>query len=224
MPANTTLQFTKNPVILAGVLTAALSAVVLAGVSLDAGGAAQDLLRNAGFGRNSSFMAEQRQQAEMLKQMELTMTRTRSDIALLTARMDKAENLPDGAAPGSASDASGRTGGAGALRAALTEESERNRNEFRAVNKRLDGLEKTVAGQPGAAPATGTAVHRQSSQLAHGWHVLHAENGTAVIAGKDGGNVDVTPGIKLPDLGRVTAIRQERGRWVVVTDNGTTIR
>jgi len=53
--------------------------------------------------------------------------------------------------------------------------------------------------------------------------VLHAENGVAVIAGR-GGAIDVTPGFMVPDLGRVAAIRQEGGRWVVVTDRGTTIR
>jgi hypothetical protein len=35
---------------------------------------------------------------------------------------------------------------------------------------------------------------------------------------------DVTPGFTVPDLGRVAAIRQEGGRWVVVTDKGMTIR
>jgi hypothetical protein len=53
--------------------------------------------------------------------------------------------------------------------------------------------------------------------------VLHAEKGVAVIAGK-GGAIDVTPGFMVPDLGRVAAIRQEGGRWVVVTDKGMTIR
>ena len=36
--------------------------------------------------------------------------------------------------------------------------------------------------------------------------------------------IDVTPGFTVPDLGRVAAIRQEGGRWVVVTDKGMTIR
>ena len=53
--------------------------------------------------------------------------------------------------------------------------------------------------------------------------MLHAEQGVAVIAGK-GGTVDVTPGFVVPDLGRVAAIRQQGGHWVVVTDKGMTIR
>ncbi len=44
-----------------------------------------------------------------------------------------------------------------------------------------------------------------------------------MIAGK-GGAIDVTPGFMVPDLGRVAAIRQEGGRWVVVMDKGIMIR
>ena len=63
----------------------------------------------------------------------------------------------------------------------------------------------------------------QGSQSGPSWFVLHAQKGVAVIGGK-GGTIDVTPGFMVPDLGRVAAIRQEGGRWVVVMDKGLTIR
>jgi hypothetical protein len=50
--------------------------------------------------------------------------------------------------------------------------------------------------------------------------VLHAQEGVAVISGK-GGTIDVTPGFVIPQLGRVAEIRQQGGRWEVVTDKGT---
>lgn len=63
----------------------------------------------------------------------------------------------------------------------------------------------------------------QGSQSGPSWFVLHAEKGVAAIAGK-GGAINVTPGLMVPDLGRVAAIRQEGGPWVVVMDKGMTIR
>ena len=112
----------------------------------------------------------------------------------------------------------------GALRTSLDEQSERSRNEFSAINKRIDWLEKLVYSRD----ATGSVqpampVRRQGSQSGPSWFVLHAQKGVAVIAGK-GGTIDVTPGFMVPDLGRVAAIRQEGGRWVVVMDKGLTIR
>jgi hypothetical protein len=186
-------------------------------------------------------VAEQRRQAQALERLELAVSHTRADVATLNARVDEAENLyqeaagaapggpasrnpePDNTASGGLLKASAPELDLGALRASLDAQAEHNRNQFHAVNKRLDWLEKFIYGPEGAVQPAGTARRRPVRQLAHEWRVLHAGNGAAVISGR-GGAIDVTPGSRVPDLGRIAAIRQERGRWVVVTDNGMTIR
>jgi hypothetical protein len=239
MPDSTSPPARSNPVVFTLLMTAALAGAVLAGASLTgvANGSVHDLLRGAGFGRNGEIMAEQRRQALALQKMAKEVSGARADVAALNARVDEAENLYQeavNAAPAAASDrpdpASGLPSRSGdlefdlaALRSSLDDQAERNRNEFHAVNKRVDWLEKVIYGPEGAVQPAGTAPHRPRRQLARGWRVLHAENGAAVISGRRGA-VDVTPGSKVPDLGRITAIRQERGRWVVVTENGMTIR
>lgn len=223
--SNNTSSLQKNdPLAFSFLIAMALAAAVVVGASLSgiASGAMQDLLRTAGFGRDSAIMAEQRRQALALEKMELSVGRARADVALLNARVDEAEKpLQDAVDSAAGID---REFDLGALRTSLDDQVERNRNEFIAVNKRIDWLEKLVYSQD----ATGTTQpttsgRRQGSQSGPGWFVLHAEKGVAVIAGK-GGAIDVTPGFMVPELGRVAAIRQEGGRWVVVMDKGMTIR
>ena len=243
MPDNTSPPARSNPVVLTLLMTAALAGAMLAGASINGGAnvSLKNLLRSAGFGRTGEVAAEQRRQATALERIELAISRTFADVATLNARVDEAENLyreaasamPGGPASGSppkdgdTKSSDGGSGGQeldlGALRSSLDEQAERNRNEFHAVNKRLDWLEKFIYGPEGAVQPAGTPPHRLRRQLARGWRVLHAGNGAAVISSKDGA-IDVTPGSRVPDLGRISAIRQEHGRWVVVTDNGTTIR
>jgi hypothetical protein len=239
MSDSTSPPATSNPVVFTLLMTAALAGAVLAGASLTgvANGSMQDLLRGAGFGRNGEIMAEQRRQALALQKMALEVGGARADVAALNARVDEAESLyqeavnvaPAAAASGRPDPASGdpsqgrdRELDLGALRSSLDAQAEHNRNEFHAVNKRLDWLEKVIYGPEGAVQPAGTSPHRPRRQFAHGWRVLRAENGAAVISGRRGA-IDVTPGSKVPDLGRIAAIRQERGRWVVVTENGMTI-
>jgi hypothetical protein len=252
MPDNTSPPAKSNPVVSTLLVTAALAGAMLAGASINgANGPVKELFRSAGFGRTTEIVAEQRRQAQALEKIELAVIRTRADVAVLNARVDEAENLYQeavNAAPGSPasgnpepdSKASGdlpknndtkngdtKNGGQelefGVLRASLDEQAEHNRNEFHAVNKRLDWLEKFIYGPEGAVQPARMAPRRPSRLFARRWRVLHAGNGAAVISSKDGA-IDVTPGTRIPELGRVSAIRQERGRWVVVTDNGMTIR
>jgi hypothetical protein len=210
----------------------ALAAAVVTGASLSglASGAVQKLPWTAGSRHDSAIMAEQHRQASALEKIEVAVSRARADVALLNARADEAENLHLEAAKSAISPATNSATGTdrefdlGALRSSLDEQAERNRNELRAVNKRLDWLEKIVYGQDAARPVQLAAPGRRpNARSGRRWFVLHAEKGVAVIAGK-GGAIDVTPGFMVPDLGRVAAIRQEGGRWVVVTDKGMTIR
>ncbi len=201
----------------------ALAAAVVTGASLSglASGAVQKLPWTAGSRHDSESMAEQRRQASALEKIEIAVSRARADVALLNARVDEAENLQQEAANSARID---RQFDLGALRSSLDEQAERNRNELRAVNKRLDWLEKLIYGQDVTGSVQLAAPGRRPSARSWPrWKVLHAEKGVAVIAGKAGA-IDVTPGFMVPDLGRVAAIRQESGRWVVVMDKGMTIR
>jgi hypothetical protein len=207
----------------------ALAAAVVTGASLSglASSAVQKLPWTAvGSRHDSAIVAEQRRQASALEKIEIAVSRANADVALLNARADEAENLRLEAVKSDSNSATGndREFDLGALRSSLDEQAERNRNELRAVNKRLDWLEKVVYGQDAGGPVQLAAPGRRpNGRSGRRWFVLHAEKGVAVIAGK-GGAIDVTPGFMVPDLGRVAAIRQEGGRWVVVTDRGMTIR
>ena len=214
----------KDPLAFTFLIAMALAAAVVTGASLSgiATGAVQDLLRTAGVGQDSRNRAEQHRQALALEKIELLVSRARADIALLNARLEDAENLRQqvvSTGPSLESDFE-----LAALRSSLEENAERNRSEFTAVNKRIDWLEKLVYSQDATnAVQPATPAPRQGAQSKPRWFVRHAEKGVAVIAGR-GGAIDVTPGLVVPNLGRVAAIRQEGGRWVVVMDKGVTIR
>jgi hypothetical protein len=229
MPNNPAPVAKHDPIALTFLIAMALAAAVVTGASLSgvATGAVQDVLRTAGFGQDSEIKAEQRRQALALDKIETSFGLVRGEIAMLNARIDDGEKphleaAKEAPAPGHVDTSIDLA----ALRTSLDEHAERNRNEFNAVNKRIDWLEKLVYSpdvtgsvQP-TAPAAG---RRHGAQPAPEWFVLHAEKGVAVIAGKSG-TIDVTPGFMVPDLGRVAAIRQQGGRWVVVMDKGVTIR
>jgi len=222
-----------DPIAFTFLVAMALAAAVVTGASLSgvASGAVQDLLRTAGFGQDSEIRAEQRRQALALTKIETSFGLVRGEIAMLNARIADAEKphleaATEAPAPGPVETSIDLA----ALRTSLDEHAERNRNEFSAVNKRIDWLEKLVYSPeatgsvaqvaPAAPPASG---RRHGAQSVPEWFVLHAEKGVAVIAGKTG-TIDVTPGFVVPDLGRVAAIRQQAGHWVVVMDKGVTIR
>ncbi len=226
MPENTSPTTNSDPWASAFLIAMSLAAAVVAGASLSgvATGAVQDLLRAAGFGRDSEIMMEQRRQASALETIELSIGRARADIALLNARVDDAEKSHQDLAQASNSNVEQELD-LGELRTSVDAQAERTRNEFSAINKRIDWLEKLVYSQDvtGSIPPATIPGRRQGAQPGAGWFVLHAEKGVAVIASK-GGAIDVTPGFLVPELGRVAAIRQEGGRWVVVMDKGITLR
>jgi hypothetical protein len=228
MPDNTSPRLRNGPFAFRSLAPVALAAAVVTGACLSglASGAVQKLPWIAKSGHDSEIMAEQRRQASALEKIEVAVSRARADVALLNARADEAENLHLEAAKSAINSSPGidREFDLGALRSSLDEQAERNRNELRAVNKRLDWLEKIVYGQDTTGSVQLAAPGRRpNARSGRRWFVLHAEKGVAVIAGK-GGAIDVTLGFTVPDLGRVAAIRQEGGRWVVVMDKGMTIR
>ena len=227
-PDQTAPLLKQDPVAFAFLIAMGLAAAVVTGGALSgvASGAMQDLLRTAGFGRDSDIQAEQRRQAVALSKIEASLGRVRGEIATLNARADGAEAARREAVRTKAAE---NNSGAGdiridltALRNSLDDHEERNRHALSAVNKRIDWLEPLVYSQDatGSVQPAAPPTRRRGSQPTSGWFVLHAEAGVAVISGK-GGTIDVTPGFVIPRFGRVAAIRQQGGHWEVVTDKGT---
>jgi hypothetical protein len=219
----------QDPVAFAFLIAIGLAAAVVTGGALSgvASGAAQDLLRAAGFGRDTAIEAEQHRQAAVLARLDTALGLMRNKVAQLAARADEADALRRQTPPTRSTAEAGASGGNDrgieltALRTSLDAQEERSRNAFGAVNKRIDWLETLVyradatgSTQGAAPPASAKRRGRQA------WYLLHAEPGVAVISGK-GGTIDVTPGFVIPQFGRVATIRQQGGHWEVVTDKGT---
>ena len=208
-----------------GLAVAVVGGCALSGV---ASGAVQDLLRNAGFGRGGAIEAEQRRQGAALAKLEAALGLVRGQMASLQVRAVEAQaSRRDAEAVHDVAAAGPGIGDQGielaALRSSLDEQEERSRHALNAVNKRIDWLETLVyAGDTTGSvqPAPSSVPSRRRGGQAGGWFVLHAETGVAVISGK-AGTIDVTPGFMIPQLGRVAAIRQQGGRWEVVTDKVT---
>src|ERR1700687_4824407 len=93
MPDQTAHLPKQDPVAFAFLIAMGLAAAVATGGALSgvASGAIQDLLRTAGFGRDSDIQAEQRRQAVALSKVEASLGRVRGEIATLNARADGAE-------------------------------------------------------------------------------------------------------------------------------------
>ena len=221
MSSNPSPRPKHDPLAFTFLVAMALAAAAVTGASLSglASGTVQDMLRAAGFGQDSEIKAEQRRQAMAMAKIETSLGLVRGEVALLNARIADAEKPHlEAAKEAPTADHVDSSIDLAALRSSLDEHAERNRHEFNAVNKRIDWLEKLIYSQD-AAGSFQPAIPGQRQGEQAGWFVLHAENGVAVIAGKSGA-IDVTPGFVVPDLGRVAAIRQEGGRWVVVMDEG----
>ena len=69
------------------------------------------------------------------------------------------------------------------------------------------------------APPTTTAAAPNRLPVVDGWVLRDVGEGAARVQGRLG-LYEVYPGDPLPGLGRVDAIRQQDGRWVVVTSRG----
>lgn len=232
---------TRDHAAFAFLIAMSLAVAVVTGASLSgaASGAVQDILRSAGFGQDVEIKAEQRRQAMALAKIETSLGQVHSDVARLAARADsvtlanaeqaarpsKDSSISDRSGPDAdrlASDRSANEFEFAALRTSLDEHDVRNRQELIAVNKRVDWLEALVYSRDatGSVQSAVAPSRRRMAKSASRWFVLHAQDGVAVIAGKNGA-IDVTPGFVVPDLGRVSAVEQRDGRWVVVTERGT---
>jgi hypothetical protein len=93
-----------------------------------------------------------------------------------------------------------------------------NLNErFDRIERRIDALAtKDTTGTVPAAPPQKIGAH---GPLA-GWSVRDVYRNAALIQGTKLGMMEVSPGDNVPGLGRIHSIRQQDGRWVVVTSRG----
>jgi hypothetical protein len=100
------------------------------------------------------------------------------------------------------------------------------------VAKLADAIDRntTIAAQTAADPGITGSIPttvppvpplpaRAQPAIVDGWVLRSVQNGTALIQGRIG-LVEVEPGDRLPDLGRIETIRRQDGRWVVVTSRG----
>ena len=88
---------------------------------------------------------------------------------------------------------------------------------FDRIERRIDALAtKDTTGTVPAAPRQKIGTR---APLA-GWSVRDVYRNAALIQGTKLGMMEVSPGDNVPGLGRIHSIRQQDGRWVVVTSRG----
>jgi hypothetical protein len=93
-----------------------------------------------------------------------------------------------------------------------------NLNErFDRIERRLDALAtRDTTGTVPAAPAQKVGARGSLAD----WSVRDVYRNSALIQGTKLGMKEVSPGDNVPGLGRIHSIRQQDGRWVVVTSRG----
>jgi len=95
-----------------------------------------------------------------------------------------------------------------------------NLNErFDRIERRIDALatKETTGSVPAPVPQRAGAPGQSALS---GWSVRDVYRNAALIQGSRFGTIEVSPGDNIPGLGRVHSIRQQDGRWVVITSRG----
>jgi hypothetical protein len=86
-----------------------------------------------------------------------------------------------------------------------------------AVTQVVPAPEFTGSVQTTTAPLTSSA-----RDIIEDWHIRRAYDGVAILEGKSG-IVEVSPGQDIPTLGRIQEIRNDGGRWQVITSEGIVV-
>jgi hypothetical protein len=133
-------------------------------------------------------------------------TKLQNDVAVLksnTESMSRAGN------PGSNNTGTASTSAPGQIS---------NLNErFDRIERRIDALAtRDTTGTVPAAPAQKVGARGPLAD----WSVRDVYRNSALIQGTKLGMKEVSPGDNVPGLGRIHSIRQQDGRWVVVTSRG----
>jgi hypothetical protein len=129
-------------------------------------------------------------------------TKLQNDIAVLKSNTESAPKAGNSNSSATSTSAPGQ----------ISNLSER----FDRIERRIDALAtKETTGSVPAAPLP-KAAH---APLA-GWSVRDVYRNAALIQGTKLGMMEVSPGDNIPGLGRIHSIRQQDGRWVVITSRG----
>jgi hypothetical protein len=129
-------------------------------------------------------------------------TQLQNDIAVIKSNTESAPRAGNSNSSATSSNANGQ----------LSNLNER----FDRIERRIDALAiKETTGSVPAAPLP-KAAH---APLA-GWSVRDVYRNAALIQGTKLGMMEVSPGDNIPGLGRIHSIRQQDGRWVVITSRG----
>jgi hypothetical protein len=88
---------------------------------------------------------------------------------------------------------------------------------FDRLERRIDAL--VIKETTGSVPAAPLPKAAPNAPLA-GWSVRDVYRNAALIQGTKLGMMEVSPGDNIPGLGRIHSIRQQDGRWVVITSRG----
>ena len=111
------------------------------------------------------------------------------------------------------------------LRAAVETDAARTNSELLKTEARIDRIDRgqseykrtdVTASVPAAPPQATT----QRISAVAGWSVRDVHGNTAIIQSARQGVKEVSVGEDIPGLGRIHSIKQQDGRWVVVTSRG----
>jgi len=119
-----------------------------------------------------------------------------------------------------------------AMKSALDANSKAASAQIAKVTERVDRTEKSQAEslksarltetvKPSSPETTGSIVEKLQARppIVEGWVIRDVFDGRAMVEGRSG-IYEVGPGVPLPGVGRVEAVRRQDGRWVVVTPKG----
>jgi hypothetical protein len=134
-------------------------------------------------------------------------TQLQNDIAVLKSNSESTPRASSNAGSSNSSATSNNTNGQ------LSNLNER----FDRIERRIDAL--AIKETTGSVPAALQPKVAPNAPLA-GWSVRDVYRNAALIQGAKLGMMEVSPGDNIPGLGRIHSIRQQDGRWVVITSRG----
>jgi hypothetical protein len=110
------------------------------------------------------------------------------------------------------------------LKSAVEADALRTNGEFLKTEARIDRIDRNQseykrADVTASVPAAPLPKAAPNAPLA-GWLVRDVYRNAALIQGTKLGMMEVSPGDNIPGLGRIHSIRQQDGRWVVITSRG----
>ncbi len=130
-------------------------------------------------------------------------TQLQNDIAVIKSNTESAPRASSSNSSATSNNANGQ----------LSNLNER----FDRIERRIDSL--TIKETTGSVPAASLPKAASNAPLA-GWSVRDVYRNAALIQGTKLGMMEVSPGDNIPGLGRIHSIRQQDGRWVVITSRG----